>query len=541
MATWKLFLVDSFPQVLLTILVFAFKFQIEDFTYFKANPLQLWEILGIYAVVFFFIFKNVIPKFVSFGGARRHYNDVKSVEKKGLAKFMTKNYIRLFMHILSGATQVLLSGAYVIAPQYWNTIFSFGFLKYWFIFWDIIHETTGFLMTRNHDGIFAIRAFNLAFMVVKLFFCGQIYEMDSVNEDFITLVGGLFILTSGFAWVRFTCSIIAIAQCWFYTVDMTLLRENWYSLGLWLGQFLIAWRCHVLGLMHVVFFFCAIYFPVELWIKKRAHFRDRNIFVTSFLAAAYFIRSEQQNEIHLVLSVAFLVYTSCFSGLYWKRAPIPGVDFDETKMTKEEIKQMNLRRSMSYRGVLPSMVSNFVAGKKKMKKYNKSYHDFIRTRSSSRAPLRAPCMMYADSQGNDSGQAGKNDQQQQLMEILKQNENLSKEELAALILRQLHATREATLPEVFSDMEDDHKQSGAPFKHPMADGPSGTPDIRGDHSEVLAATPGHFSCSRSVQRHPTDRLKNPRIRDMSRLASNKLDLPSETPSKSPSTRNHFHY
>jgi len=530
MATWKLFLVDSFPQVLLTILVFAFNFQIEDFTYFKANPLQLWEISGIYIVVFFFIFKNVIPKFVSFGGARRHYNDVKSVEKKGLKKFMTKNYIRLLMHILSGATQVLLSGVYVMAPHYWNTIFSFGFLKHWFIFWDIIHETTGFLMTRNHDGIFAIRAFNLAFMVVKLFFCGQIYQMDAVNEDFITLVGGIFILTSGFAWVRFTCSIIAIAQCWFYTVDMTLLLENWYSLGLWLGQFLIAWRCHVLGLMHVVFFFCAIYFPVELWIKKRAHFRDRNIFVTSFLAAAYFIRSEKNFEIHLVLSVAFLVYTSCFSGLYWKRAPIPGVDFDEAKMTKEEIKQMNLRRSMSYRGVLPGVISNFVAGKKKMKKYNKSYHDFIRTRSSSRAPLRAPCMMQIDVPvtAEDSKQVEKYkvNQQEKLLEILKKNENLSKEELAAEILRQLYAARSPLLPAVVSDMEDDHKQSEAAFRHPMAHILSGK-----KHSEdILATTPGHFTCSRSVQRDTTPRARK-------RNKGSTFDLPSETPS----VRSHFHY
>jgi len=84
MANWKLFLVDSFPQFLLSVLVFGYGFQLKDFTYFKANPLQQWEILSIYSVVFFFIFKNVLPKFFSFGGARRHYNDIKSVEKKGL-------------------------------------------------------------------------------------------------------------------------------------------------------------------------------------------------------------------------------------------------------------------------------------------------------------------------------------------------------------------------------------------------------------------------------------------------------------------------
>merc|ERR1719493_671078 len=217
----------------------------------------------------------------------------KTWRKKGSKKFMTKNYIRLFMHILSGATQVLTSGAYVLAPHYFNTIFDFTFLQRWFIFWDTIHQATGWLMTRNHDGIFAIRAFNLAFMVVKLFFCGQIYQMTSMNEDFITLVGGIFILTSGFAWVRFTCSVISIAQVVFLNIDFTALRENWYSLGLWSGQFLIAWRCQVLGHMHLVFAFSAFYFPIEVWVKKHAQYKMRNVYATWFIAAFYFVDQYQ--------------------------------------------------------------------------------------------------------------------------------------------------------------------------------------------------------------------------------------------------------
>merc|ERR1719494_1581172 len=144
-------------------------------------------------------------------------------------------------------------------------------------------------MTRNHDGIFAIRAFNLAFMVVKLFFCGQIYQMTSMNEEFITLVGGLFILTSGFACVRFTCSVISIAQVVFLNIDFTALRENWYSLGLWSGQFLIAWRCQVLGHMHLVFAFSAFYFA-----------------------------DQYHNEVQILMSCLFFVYSYWFSGKYWK-------------------------------------------------------------------------------------------------------------------------------------------------------------------------------------------------------------------------------
>jgi len=294
---------------------------------------------------------------------------------------------------------------------------------------------------------------------------------------------------------------------------MSLLRENWYSMGLWAGQFLIAWRCQVLGLMHLVFFFCAIYFPVELWIKKRSHFKYRNIFVTSFLAVAYFVRSEKKHELHLVLSVLFLVYTSLFSGLYWKRAPIPGVDFDDTTMTKEERKKMNLRRSPSYHGIL----SNFVWRKKKVNQhYNKTFHQFIHTRSSSRAPLRAPCMGVFD----DVEQLEQFQQQQKVAEILKQSEGLSKEELAAEIIRQIcESSAEATLP----------------FKHPMAFGPSGSPETPGESEERPALTPGHFTCSRSIppKTPATVKMTNPRIHEL------RKGEPFQ--SRTPSVRNHFHY
>jgi len=466
MANWKLFLVDAFPQFVLSWLVYGLGFQLETFVFFKANPLKPWEIYSIYAVVFFFIFKNVLPKFITFGGARRHYNDVKSVEKKGLRKFMTKNYIRLFLHILSGATQVLLSGLYVMSPDSFNAYFSFSFLKGWFIFWDTIHETTGWLMTRNHDGIFAIRAFNLAFMVVKLLFCGQIFYMDSMNEDFITLVGGIFILTSGFAWVRFTCSMIAIAQCTFYQVDMTLLRENWYSFGLWTGQYAIAWRCHVLGHMHLVFFLCAIYFPIELWLKDRTHFKYENIFVTSVLAISYFIRTNN-HEIQLVLGLLYLVYSAYFCGPYWKRAPIPGIDYDE-KANKAEIKRRNLRRSESYRGVLPQVVSSFISGKttKKAAQYKQTFDDFISTRSSSRVLPSQRVTSRAE---------------QSILDILREcnKKGLAEERTAALILKQLK--------------QKSSKSSTNVPRHPMAE------------LDSRSNTPGAFFISRTASRTPSTR------------------------------------
>jgi len=257
-------------------------------------------------------------------------------------------------------------------------------------FWDLIHETTGWLMTRNHDGIFAIRAYNLAFMVVKLFFCGQISKMTSADSDFIALVGGLFILTSGFAWVRFTCSLIAIAQVAFYKVDFTKLRENWYSLGVWVGQYAIAFRTHTLGEMHLIFAFCAVYFPIELWIKTRAKHKFNTMLVTFSFSALYFIKSpvvqHWQHEIQSCVGVMYLVYTTWFCGMYWKRSPIPGIDFDAAKKTRET-KEHILRQSASYRGVLPAFISNFITTKtkKRIQSYNKEFKKFTFQRSASRS------------------------------------------------------------------------------------------------------------------------------------------------------------
>lgn len=489
MATFKMFLVDAFPQLILSIFVYGLNFQLRDFTHLKANPLQFWEIVSIYAVVFFFIFKNVLPKFVTFGGARRHYNDVKNVEKQGMKKFMTKNYIRLFMHILSGATQVLTSGAYVISPSYFNTIFSFCFLQRWFLFWDTIHQTTGFLMTRNHDGIFAIRAFNLAFMVVKLFFCGQIYQMTSMNDEFITLVGGIFILTSGFAWVRFTCSIIAITQCVFYKIDMTVLRENWYSWGLWSGQFLIAWRCQVLGHMHLVFAFAAIYFPIELWIKKNAHHKLRNACVTWFIAAFYFV--EQYNhEIQIALSLAFFVYSYWFAGTYWKRAPIPGVDFNEKEVDQKTKKKFNLRRSLSLHNYAFGFISKLVGGKPEQQRPVPSLSSSV-----SRA-----------FQVSKKKRALNAEQGRLIAEVIQANSCLGPEALAAAIVHHLNLNKDADTPALRHPMADscDGSDATSPdsatfFSNP---GRSGSVAVTPAEFTPLALTPGSFVVSRS----PSQRL-----------------------------------
>ena len=56
--------------------------------------------------------------------------------------------------------------------------------------------------------------------------------------------------------------------------------------------------------------------------------------------------------------------------------------------------------------------------------------------------------------------------QQQVAEILKQSEGLSKEELAAEIIRHLCTQRVRTYQE-FADLKNDHKEPELQFKHPM--------------------------------------------------------------------------
>jgi len=144
-------------------------------------------------------------------------------------------------------------------------------------------------------------------------------------------------------------------------VDFTALRENWYSWGLWSGQFLIAWRCQVLGHMHLVFAFAAFYFPIEVWVKKHAHYKMRNVYATWFIAAFYFV-DQYHNDIQMLMSCLFFVYSYWFAGKYWKRAPIPWIDFNEKEVDKKTKKKYNLRRSVSlHRYAFPVIARMFAS------------------------------------------------------------------------------------------------------------------------------------------------------------------------------------
>jgi len=136
---------------------------------------------------------------------------------------------------------------------------------------------------------------------------------------------------------------------------------QWYSWGLWSGQFLIAWRCQVLGHMHLVFAFASIYFPIELWIKSNAHHKIQNLFATSFIAVFYFVEEDYNYALQILLSIAYFVYSYWFSGKFWKRAPLPGVDFDEKEVDKKMKKKLNLRRSMTLGRYAFGFISRMVA------------------------------------------------------------------------------------------------------------------------------------------------------------------------------------
>jgi len=385
MANWKIFLIDGLPMAILMWLVYGLDFQPQDWSWLKKYRLGFWETFGIYAVSLFFILQNVLPKYLKFGGAKRHFNDVKDVEEKSLRKFMTKNYIRLGFHILSGVFEVLLPGLYTFAPEYFDTIFSFEFLKYWFVFWDTIHQITIWLMTRNHDGIFAIRVHNLAFGVTKLFFCGEIMKMTETGPDFHAFVGALFIYTSGFAWARAWCFITALGQLYIRKVNWDFMRENWYSAGLWIGQALIVIRMGTLAECNMVTLFTAIYFPIEIWIKDNTKYKTRMILISGFLSPLYWVE-DNQLLIQLCILIFYALYTSKFSGLYWKRQPIPGVDHNAEKDSKDYD-----RRSESYADVMPRFIQYFISNKNQSRFFD-LFNDFmstdmdLRSRSQSVAP-----------------------------------------------------------------------------------------------------------------------------------------------------------
>jgi len=129
------------------------------------------------------------------------------------------------------------------------------------------------------------------------------------------------------------------------------------------------------------------------------------------LAPMYFVESYHL-AIQMAIGVFFWVYTTWFAGTYWKRAPIPGVDFDD-KIKDKRVKRKLMLRQPRYSKVFPKWLCEFVdepsLTKKKivrrvrnslrrMKNYNQKFRDFEQRDSAHRSKLVRKPMQKSKSQ-----------------------------------------------------------------------------------------------------------------------------------------------
>jgi len=297
---------------------------------------SVWTIcLGI-----FFIFQNVLPKYVRHDEAERHMNTDKTLSKSGdtpipkamakkqqvqgldrldTKKFLTKNYIRLFFHIFFGATEFLLESWIVVQYLYFTGCSNIHTLKLWVIFLDFGHQLTAWLLCRNHDGIFFIRGGNVMLSLTKLVCCAHLLATTS-DEQAYRYVNGLLIFTSGFALTRLFAIIAWIIQ---YNTSIfgSIVNENWYSYGLFGAQLYVFWSQNVLNWL-AYSLIGAAYFPHEMWFNKKhgaqnAFMREQT---TLFGIASFFLVSHDDTQKYKLMFILMQVYfTSRDCGIWYKR------------------------------------------------------------------------------------------------------------------------------------------------------------------------------------------------------------------------------
>eukprot|EP00493_Phyllostaurus_siculus_P000187 UN00189 len=82
--------------------------------------------------------------------------------------------------------------------------------------------------------------------------------------------------------------------------------------------------------MHLVFAFASIYFPIELWIKKNAHYKTANVCASWFIAAFYYAGIESQ----ILASLGFLFIPTSMLETIGKELPFRDL-ITTTKWTRE--------------------------------------------------------------------------------------------------------------------------------------------------------------------------------------------------------------
>merc|ERR1712048_1518966 len=267
-----------------------------------------------------FTFINVIPKYTKFEGAERHKNEM-FVKKS----YLTSNYVRLFFHILFG----ILS--YTMTAYVWfvNGEISRTF-KLIVCAIDVGHEITAWLMLRNHDGAMALRSGNLAFTFLKQIAVAALCHTEDATT-IKSLMTFMFTFTSGFAWTRFNCFIIVIISMFGNGSSFDGLREYWYTVGESSAQMILSYVAGVHGECNLALAVAFFYFPHENWVKTEKVFKRRARAVAVGIIAYYLAVPRSFAYTHLIVYHALIVYTYFFCGTFFKRDPLPNVDFTDKK------------------------------------------------------------------------------------------------------------------------------------------------------------------------------------------------------------------
>lgn len=336
----RIHLFDMGLCLLYTLLMWYYRPRVLDLSNWSLSD---WEIKLIHNLGLMFIMNNVLPKYMRFTGARRHRNDM------GVKKvFLTRNYVRLFLHILGGSGVFFTGGFYLQNEEFFQkNVFSLQSLKVYFILFDLLHQITIWLMLRNHDGMFILRSNNLSLALQKVAMDIALWEAQSFDEA-RPIIAGLFLATAGFALTRFWCFIVAMAQV-IYGRDFDSLRENWYSVGEWLAQFVIMVRMGVIRENNLPFLICVFWFPHELWTTKN-DYQDIAKYVGYPPAAMYFYglladvtqRSWLLQTSDLVAQMVLAFFSMYYCGKYFKREPLAGVDYKKHRTSLKTLVQRTI-------------------------------------------------------------------------------------------------------------------------------------------------------------------------------------------------------
>jgi len=298
------------------------------------------------------------------------------------------------LHILGGSGVFFTGGFYLQNEEFFQkNVFSLQSLKVYFILFDLLHQVTIWLMLRNHDGIFILRSNNLSLALQKVAMDIALWEAQSFDEA-RPIIAGLFLATAGFALTRFWCFIVAMAQV-IYGRDFDSLRENWYSVGEWLAQFVIMVRMGVIRENNLPFLICVFWFPHELWTTKN-DFQDIAKYVGYPPAAMYFYglvadvtqRSLLLQTSDLVAQLVLAFFSMYYCGKYFKREPLPGVDYKKHRTSIKTLVQRTIteaRKSIFLYGNATARPSRVEILKKEL-----DLKTSLRSTPSSRRQLTSP-------------------------------------------------------------------------------------------------------------------------------------------------------